>query len=246
MAYNIFSFANEARFTFHGSGSMSVAVRMIEAVKAGDADGLRGILQGDAEAASARDEGGDSPLMMALYHGRRDLAELMLAHGRQPDPFEAAALGDADRLRAALDAEPGLVTKFAHDGWTLLHLAGFFGHLEAVRLLLERGADAGVFSINAMRNTPLHAALAGPLPAEGVRLLVDAGADVNARQHGGFTALHSAAQSGKTEIIDLLLDRGASLDAATEDGRRPLDFARDDRVKDQLRARGAADATSAD
>ena len=226
---------------------MSVATRMIEAVKAGDADGLRAILQGDAEAATAREEGGDSPLLTALYHGRRDLAELMLAHGRQPDAFEAAAVGDVGRLRAALDAEPGVVTRFAHDGWTLLHLACFFGHLDTVRLLLERGADAGALSINGMRNTPLHAALAGPLPAEGVRLLVDAGADVNARQHGGYTALHSAAQNGRMEVIDLLLERGADPDAAAEDGRRPLDFARDEGVKDHLRARGAgADATSAD
>jgi ankyrin repeat protein len=226
---------------------MSVAARMIEAVKAGDADGLRAILQGDAEAAGARDEGGDSPLLMALYHGRRDLAELMLAHGRQPDPFEAAAVGDADRLRAALDAEPGLVTRFANDGWTLLHLAGFFGHLDAVRLLLERGADASVFSINTMRNTPLHAALSGPLAAEWIRLLVESGADVNARQHGGYTPMHSAANRGDFEILDLLLERGADPGAAAEDGRRPIDFAREERVKEYLRARGAtADATSGD
>jgi uncharacterized protein len=226
---------------------MSVATRMIEAVKAGDADGLRAILQGEADAAGARDEGGDSPLLMALYHGRRDLAELMLAHGRQPDAFEAAAVGDADRLRAALDAEPGLVTRFANDGWTLLHLAGFFGHLDAVRLLLERGADANVFSINTMRNTPLHAALSGPLAVEGIRLLVQAGADVNARQHGGYTPMHSAANRGDFEILDLLLERGAEPDAAAEDGRRPIDFAREERVKEYLRARGAAvDATSGD
>jgi len=227
---------------------MSVAARMIEAVKAGDADALRGILQGDVDASGARDDGGDSPLLTALYHGRRDLAELMLAHGRRPDAFEASALGDVDRLRALLDAEPGLVTRFSNDGWTPLHLAGFFGHVDAVRLLLERGADANVFSINTMRNTPLHAGLAGPLPAEGVRLLVEAGADVGARQHGGYVPLHSAANRGIVELIDLLLDRGADPDAAAEDGRRPLDFAKEERVKEHLRSRGAAaaGATSTD
>jgi ankyrin repeat protein len=223
---------------------MSVATRMIDAVKAGDADGLRAVLESDPEAAGAREDGGDSPLMIALYHGRRDLAELILAHGRQPDGAEAAALGDVERLRAALDAEPGLVTRFTHDGWTPLHLAGFFGHVEAVRLLLERGADANVFSINAMRNTPLHAGLSGPMGIDGVRLLVEAGADVRARQHGGFTPLHSAANRGVIEIIDLLLDRGADPNAAAEDGRRPIDFARERghaHVIEHLRARGAAE-----
>lgn len=222
---------------------MSVAARMIEAVKAGDADGLRGILQSDPAAAGAREDGGDSPLMIALYHGRRDLAELILAHGRQPDGIEAAALGDVDRLRAALDAEPGLITRFTHDGWTLLHLAGFFGHTEAVRLLLERGSDPNALSINALRNTPLHAGLSGPMGTDGVRLLVEAGADVNARQHGGFTPMHSAANRGSIEIIDLLLERGADPDAAAEDGRRPIDFARErghEHVVQHLHAKSAA------
>ncbi|MBW3571248.1 MAG: ankyrin repeat domain-containing protein, partial [Gemmatimonadetes bacterium] len=166
---------------------MSVATRMREAVEAGDAEGLRAILQADPQAAGAREDGGESPLLTALYHGRRDLAELILAHGRDPDAAEAAALGDVDRLRAALDAEPGVITRFTHDGWTLLHLAGFFGHADAARLLLERGSDPRAISINGMRNTPLHAALAGPMAIEGVRMLVEAGADVHARQHGGFT-----------------------------------------------------------
>jgi ankyrin repeat protein len=221
-----------------------VAQRMIDAVKVGDADALRAILQSEPDAATARVDGGDSPLMLALYMGRRDLAELMLAHGRQPDGAEAAALGDMELLRAALDAEPGLITRFTHDGWTLLHLAGFFGHADAVRLLLERGSDANALSINQMRNTPLHAGLSGPMGIDGVRLLVEAGADVNARQHGGFTPMHSAANRGAIEIIDLLLDRGADPDAAAEDGRRPIDFARERghaAAVEHLRARGAAE-----
>jgi ankyrin repeat protein len=222
---------------------MSVATRMIDAVKAGDADGLRAILESDPAAAGAREDGGDSPLMMALYHGRRDLAELILAHGRQPDAAEAAALGDIERLRTALDAEPGLITRFTHDGWTLLHLAAFFGHVDAVRLLLERGSDPNAFSINTLRNTPLHAGLSGPTGIEGVLLLVEAGADVNARQHGGFTPMHSAANRGILEIVGLLLERGADPDAAADDGRRPADFARErghEHVIEHLRGRGAA------
>jgi ankyrin repeat protein len=219
---------------------MGVAARMIEAVKSGDADALRAILTGEPEAATARADGGDSPLLTALYHGRRDLAEVMLQHGRQLDAYEAAAVGDIDALRAALDAEPDAINRISHDGWTLLHLAGFFRHVDAVRLLLERGADVGAVSTNPMRNTPLHAAMAGPLPTEGLRLLIDAGADVNARQHGGYTALQSAAQHGRIDLIDLLLDAGADPDAATDDGRRPIDMAKDDAVKEHLRARGAA------
>ncbi len=209
------------------TGAASVAAEMIEAVKAGDADALRTLLQREPASPGTRADGGDSPLLIALYHGRRDLAEMMLAHGWQPDAFEAAALGDTERLRAALDAEPSAVTRFSNDGWTMLHLAGFFGHVEAVRLLLERGAGANAVSVNGMRNTPLHAALAGPARLEAARLLVAAGADVDARQHGGYTALHSAAQHGSIDLIGLLIGAGADPDVQTEDGRRAIDFARE-------------------
>jgi ankyrin repeat protein len=220
-----------------------VAAEVMDAVRAGDADTLRAVLAREPAAPGARADGGDSPLLMALYTGRRDLAELLLAHGRRPDAFEAAALGYVDRLRALVDAEPGAVTRFSSDGWTLLHLAGFFGHVDAMRLLLERGADVRATSINTMRNTPLHATLAGPSGIAGVRLLAEAGADVNARQHGGYTALHSAAQHGAVDVIDLLLDHGAAPDLAADDGRRPVDFAREREHADaaaRLVQRGAA------
>jgi ankyrin repeat protein len=115
--------------------------------------------------------------------------------------------------------------------------------VDAVRLLLERGAGPSAVSINTMRNTPLHAGLAGPLGIDGARLLVEAGADVNARQHGGYTPLHSAAQHGAIDLIDLLLAAGADADAAADDGRRAIDFARERgqaEAEAHLLSRGAA------
>jgi ankyrin repeat protein len=74
-------------------------------------------------------------------------------------------------------------------------------------------------------NTPLKVvAVRGDLHA--ARLLLDAGAEVNAVNEDGFTALHHAASHGHTEIVALLLERGAFLEARNADGRTPLELAR--------------------
>ena len=221
---------------------MSIAARLLEAVKAGDADAFRVLLDEDPQAVHAQGDGGESPVLLALYHGRRDLADVLVAHGRELDGFEAAALGDESRVHALLDDDEGLPTRYTHDGWTALHLAAFFGHLPVLRLLLKRGADPHAVSRNGMANTPLHAAVSGPLPIEGIRLLLEAGADPNARQQGGYVALHSAAQGGNLERIDALLDADADVNAAADDGRTAIDFATEKgqaAAVDHLRARGA-------
>jgi ankyrin repeat protein len=101
-------------------------------------------------------------------------------------------------------------------------------------LLIDQGADLDtVSSGNVARVPPLGtAAFARLVPM--ARLLLDAGADVNGRGDGGFTALHSAAQNGHVELVRLLLERGADPDLALEDGRRPVDFATDDEVRSLL------------
>ncbi len=118
------------------------------------------------------------------------------------------------------------MTRFSTDGWTTLHLAAFFGHPGAVRLLLEHGSEVDARALNTMRNTPLHAAVAGPMDAGGVRLLLDHGADPDARQEGGFTPLHSAAQRGDAGTVRLLLERGARTERPDDEGRVPADLAR--------------------
>lgn len=57
---------------------------------------------------------------------------------------------------------------------------------------------------------------------EATRLVLDAGADLNHVNHAGDSALHAAAAAGMTTVIQLLADRGATLDVKNKSGQTPL------------------------
>jgi ankyrin repeat protein len=168
-----------------------------------------------------------SPLMQALYEGRTAEAQALAATRSDLDVHEAAAIGDVERLRAVLDEDSALANAWSVDGFTPLHFAAFFGHPDAAKLLVERGADLEARSTNeqfALDAAPLHSAsAAGQL--EVCRVLLDAGADVNAVQHGGYTALLDAAANGNEELVAYLLERGADSNARLNDGRVAADLA---------------------
>ncbi|MGH9750216.1 MAG: ankyrin repeat domain-containing protein [Candidatus Polarisedimenticolia bacterium] len=184
---------------------------IFDAVRVGDADRLRRILETHPEWANARNAEGDTVLLSAAYAGRRDLFELLIAKGAGVNLHEACALGLKDRVAAALQEEPQAVGAYSHDGWTPLHLAAFFGHKEVAALLLERGAEVNAVSKStrfARANTPLHAAAANR-QVEVATLLLERGADVNARDGHGFTPLALAANGRNDLLVILLLERGA-------------------------------------
>jgi ankyrin repeat protein len=140
------------------------------------------------------------------------------------DIFSAAEKGEVGTIAELLEADPDLVNKHRDDGWTALHLASYYGHPEAVGLLLAHGADVHLRSKNSMENTPLHAAVAGgQCPV--VKVLLENGIDVNATQHGGWTALQGAAQRGDAKLTELLLANGADRKAVSENGSTALTLA---------------------
>jgi uncharacterized protein len=181
------------------------------AIARGDRARVEELVREDAACLAARNESGDSALLVAAYHGRRDILDLLLAHGAPVGFFEAAALGLEAAAADHLQREPGAVGAYSHDGWTALHLAAFFGHREVAALLLDRGADVNARSRNtrfARENTPLHAAAANRQVAV-AELLVARGADVNARDGSGFTPLALAANSRSDLLMLLLMENGA-------------------------------------
>ncbi len=70
--------------------------------------------------------------------------------------------------------------------------------------------------------TPLHWAVQQSGPAEGVQLLIAAGADITARTEDGATPLHLAARWGTAELVQLLITAGVDVNARDETGYTPL------------------------
>jgi uncharacterized protein len=208
--------------------------RCFELLQAGDADGLRRLLELDPVASEARDAAGVSLLMHSIYRGRRDLAELIASKKKALDIFEAASLGRLDRLQQCLsDAsvnsrsiDSRSVDSRSRDGFTALHFACFFGQPEAARLLIESGAAVDTVAANPMQVMPLHSA-ASVRNLEAARLLLEHGAPVNARQQGGWVPIHAAAQNGDRPMVELLLKHHADPKLANDEGKTPAMVARE-------------------
>ncbi|HXH25416.1 MAG TPA: ankyrin repeat domain-containing protein [Vicinamibacterales bacterium] len=196
------------------------------AIRTGDAAAVERALAIDPSAAHARDGEGRTPVLFAAYMRQGEPLAALLAHIGDLDVFEAAAVGREVRLGALLAADPSLVRAYSADGFTALHLACFFSHDAAARILLDHGADPDAVARNEMRVTPLHSAVAARSHAA-VGALLAAGADPNTSQQGGWTALHAAAQHGDRSLVDLLLSAGADASIANDDDMTAADIATD-------------------
>jgi uncharacterized protein len=182
--------------------------KCFELLQAGDADGLRRLLEKDPAFSEARDATGVSLLMHSLYRGRRDLAELIASKKKALDIFEAAALGRLNRLKQCLRDDASAIDSRSKDGFTALHFACFFGQPDAARLLIESGAAVDAVAANPTQVMPLHSA-ASSRNLEAARLLLERGAPVNARQQAGWVPIHAAAQNGDRPMVELLLKHRA-------------------------------------
>jgi ankyrin repeat protein len=169
------------------------------------------------------------------------IVRTLLAHGANPN---ARLKLDKEKVAAEIKANAGgaaartkrtslTITEIELEGATPLALAAEVNNLEAVKTLVDGGADPLVATEGG--TTPLMlAAGAGTdvqrprspeeraMAIQTVRYLVDRGADVNAAGQFGWTALHSASYQGLNDVVEFLARKGAKLDAMDSLGQTPL------------------------
>lgn len=194
-----------------------------EAIRAGNHDEVERLLLLDPSLIHAKEKG-LSPVLLAAYHLRPQLADFLANKKVTLTVFEAAAIGRTTHLVRLLARNPDLVNVFADDGFQPLGLACFFGHLEAAEYLVRAGASVNTPSNNELHATPLQSAVAGR-HAPIVKMLLKNGAQPNVRSRNGETPLHAAAANDDIESIQLLLLAGADLHLVNNDGKRPLEVA---------------------
>jgi len=189
----------------------------IEAVQAGDEEGVKRMLGEDSSLAGATNKQGVSAILLSLYYRQSGVTPLLQAVGLDLNVYEASAVGDTGAVEALLDSDTTLLDTPAPDGFTALGLAAFFGREETARALVKRGANVNFASSNSQKVAPLHSAAAGGHTAI-AELLLENGADPNLRQEAGYVALHSAAMNGNLALVELLLRNGADPSIEGPDG----------------------------
>ena len=191
------------------------AVTIHQAAMDGDLTTVRKLLEQNPALLEARDEDeGVTPLAYAAGFGHMEVLEFLVARGADVNARDPRGL-------------------------SALHLTAYTGQLQALRFLIAKGADVRAKGPSGMG--PLH--LAVRESPEIVRALVEAKADISARNDYGNDALALAVRAGALDVVRALVEAGADVNAAnplTGDG--PLDVALLEgktTIADYLRSKGA-------
>ena len=217
---------------------------LIEAVKAGEVETVRALLDGGADVDAPASDGATA-LHWAVHRDDAGLVDLLLEagadvtvanrYGVQPIALAAengsAAILDK-LLRAGADANAALP-----GGETALMTAARTGYPDTLRALIAHGADVNARDATHGQTPLMWAAARGH--ARAVHVLAEAGGDVNSRTTGevqprgrgyifaippvtGFTPLIFAARGGHVDAVGALLDAGADVNDTVSDGQSVL------------------------
>ncbi len=157
-----------------------------------------------------------TPVTLAARRGDLEMVRFLRERGAFMSVVSWVHLRDRREVEAALARDPALARLYDEQGTPLLHHGVEALAPELVKLLLERGASVADQDENG--ETALHRlADLHPCPPEAAArmatLLIDRGADPSARNRDDVTPLHQGARRRNLAVVEVLLARGAEVDA---------------------------------
>ncbi|MBC6110814.1 ankyrin repeat domain-containing protein [Pedobacter fastidiosus] len=195
-----------------------------EQIENGNLQAVKEILISNPKLANTDTSHRISPLLLACYYKKQDIANLIAEFVDDLTLFEACAVGKFDTATLLIFQNPDHINDFSEDGFTPLGLACYFGHEDLARFLVLKGADVNLASKNGFNVFPIHSAVAAN-NFNITKMLLENGAYPNVCQKAGLAPLHTAAQLGDIELIILLLEHGAEVSLRMEGGKLPADLA---------------------
>ncbi|MFC1762992.1 ankyrin repeat domain-containing protein [Planctomycetota bacterium] len=182
-----------------------------------------------ARGANVDDKGdsfGHTKLNMACLKQDMDIATFLISKGADVNtknnwgirPLQNAIRNGQKDIVELLISKGADVNVSNNAGVTPLDMAEEIGNTEISELLRKNGAKKG-------SPTLFGAVVSGDI--EQVKLLIDNGADVDAKNiRRGATPLHLAAIRGSQNVVELLIASGANVNAQDKQGNTPLDLAK--------------------
>lgn len=195
--------------------AQTTSSKIFSAVKNNDLKDVRSLLDQGADP-NSYDEDGDHLLMYATFYSSIDCMQLLIEKGSNvnaKNKIDETALmwGVHDLLKLKLLIQHGAdVNARAKSGNTPLLIAAVgHGNYEAIKLLLDKGADVSALN-NRKENALIRAALFSDTAT--VSLLLNKGIDINALSSDSTTALLNAALNVNSPVVIHLLEKGADPD----------------------------------
>ena len=223
----------------------------ISALKTGDVSTVKRQLAANPGLATRPDRRLDTingrcdvfPLRFAVAQNNRELATALVEAGADVnarDPHgNMLQAADAVELVDWLIDRGADVNGTGYESGNAVILASFKAQIEKIHRLIAHGANVNQPAGDDGR-TALHVASGwgykGDRSLAVISLLLENGADINARDKRNQTPLHWAVQERNRGAVELLLRRGADRSCHDSDGKVPLDYSEDEAVTALLKA----------
>ena len=173
------------------------------------------LLSENHNALNCHDYSGRTPLHEAVRKNDSTIVNILLDKHPQMVKYKCKHWQEVDKTLIKFEELAEYNADVCHCGYTPLHLAARYGHLEVAILLIRKGARLDERDCTGA--TPVHVAACH----NHANLI---GGNLNIKTSNGSTPLHSAAACGAVEVIDYLLYKKASLTAVDNYGLTALHY----------------------